>query len=107
MVKLLISLFPLTEKLADTRKTETLADAEASDALVEPYAALAYRCPTGRCGTKAQADAGSTQVDVENPRNDGNSRVCGGAAVTASSCHAHSIEGESQRVKKECRFGID
>ena len=104
---LLISLFPLTEKLADTRKTETLADAEAADALVEAHSALAHRSPTGSGRTKAQGDAGSTQIDVKNTRNDGDSRVGRGAAVASSVCHAHSIEGGSQRVKKECRFGID
>lgn len=96
---LLISLFPLTEKLADARKTETLANAEAADALVEAHAAFAHRCSSGSGRTKAQGDAGSTQIDVEDARNDGNPGVCRRAAVASSACHAHSIEGESQRVK--------
>ena len=104
---LLISLFSLAEKLADARKTETFANAEAADALVEPHTAFAHRCSSGSGRTKAQGDSGSTQIDVENARNDGDSRVGRGAAVATSACHAHSIEGETQRVKKECRFGVD
>lgn len=91
---LLIPLFPFAEKLADARKAETFADSEAPDALVEAHAALAHRCSSGRGRTKAQGDAGSTQIDVKNTRNDGDSRVGRGAAVATSACHAHSIEVE-------------
>lgn len=90
VVALLIALGLSAQKLAEFAETETLADTEAADALVEPHTAFAHGCAPHATFTEAERHPAAAKIKIENPRNNRDTRILRGAAVvvaSASSCH--------------------
>lgn len=89
-VLLLLSIIfiAFAEQFAEFAEAERFADAETADALVESHSILVYRGTTCGGRPETQRNARSTDVDIENSRDNRNSLVHGRTAVRRSTvCH--------------------